>query len=71
VPPDDAVALAGSMADLLGDAMLRDRLAAGARRKAETLKAKAIVPRIEGIYGEILAARSAARGPVVPNAVSR
>lgn len=54
VPPGDAVALQQAMERLLDDPGLRARLSEASRRKAETLMATAIVPRIEQVYGTVL-----------------
>lgn len=54
VPPGDVAALAAALHRLDSDAALRERMAAGARIKVQTLMAKAVVPRIERIYEELL-----------------
>lgn len=68
VPPNDDAALAAAMDRLTRDEAFRNQLAIGAVRKAATLKAGAIVPRIESIYREVLARRAATRG-VISDAV--
>jgi glycosyltransferase involved in cell wall biosynthesis len=55
VPPDDPVALAAAIAELLGD---RDRLRAMARaawQSARSFDTTAVVARIESTYGKVLA----------------
>ena len=57
VEPGDTTALAGAMRLLIDDADLRARMSAAALVKVETFKAKAVVPRIEGIYSSLLERR--------------
>lgn len=64
VPPGDAGALAAAMAALIQDPDRREAMARAARRRVEGFMAKNIVPRIEGIYGEV-AARGRDRKSVV------
>ena len=56
VPPGDVEALAGAMHRLLADGALRARMGQAGRARAETFMAKAVVPRIEAIYGQALRA---------------
>jgi glycosyltransferase involved in cell wall biosynthesis len=58
VPPGDAEALAKAMQSLISDRRLRQSLAANALAKAETFKARSVVPRIEAIYRDVHAARA-------------
>ncbi len=58
VPPGDAESLARAMSTLLASPALRDRMGQAALAKAETFMAKAVVPRIEGIYDQALRSRS-------------
>jgi glycosyltransferase involved in cell wall biosynthesis len=58
VPPDDPPALAGALARLLGDARLRERLAAaGPARIAERHLASHMVEAYERLYRDVLAER--------------
>jgi glycosyltransferase involved in cell wall biosynthesis len=59
VPPNDAQALADAMQALISNEALRTSLARNALAKAESFKAKSIVPRIEAVYQRVSAARSA------------
>ncbi len=60
VPPADPRALAAALGRVLHDAELRGRLAAGARRRAASFTAEAVVPRIETLYADAAGARRAA-----------
>jgi glycosyltransferase involved in cell wall biosynthesis len=53
VPPGDVDALATAMARLIADEALVGRMSIGARAKAKSLMAHAVVPRIERIYHEL------------------
>jgi len=55
--PGDAGSLAAAMRTLIDDANLRQRMASQGLRKVETLKAKAVIPRIEKFYERILSPR--------------
>ncbi len=62
LPPDDPAALCDGLARLLPDADLRARMGAAGRDKYRQFQAATVVPRIEQLYGELLAAqRSPAR----------
>jgi glycosyltransferase involved in cell wall biosynthesis len=57
VPPDDSEALAGAIVELAGDAALRARLGAAARRRAEaTFDASTATRRLLQHYAEVAAA---------------
>jgi glycosyltransferase involved in cell wall biosynthesis len=53
VPPADPGALARALERIVGDAALRERLAANARRRARDFSTEAIVPRFEAAYARI------------------
>ena len=57
VPPGDVPALAAAMERLLGDARLRARLGAAARAELVRYAADRVVPRIEAVYRQAIAAR--------------
>jgi glycosyltransferase involved in cell wall biosynthesis len=61
VEPGDRVALAGALARMADDRILRDRLAAGALVRAETFTAAAVVPRFEAAYADVLERRRSSR----------
>jgi glycosyltransferase involved in cell wall biosynthesis len=46
----DAAALAESVGRLVEDASLRERLSAGARRRAAAFAPEALLPRYESVY---------------------
>jgi glycosyltransferase involved in cell wall biosynthesis len=54
VPPGDEYKLAESMARLLNDADLRDRLAAGAQERVQQFTASAVVERLEAVYARVV-----------------
>jgi len=56
VRPGDRLGLAQAINALAGDESLRNRLAAGALQKAKTFTASSVVPRIELVYRQVLAA---------------
>lgn len=58
VPPGDAGALAEAMRQLMCDHTLRQRLSEASVRKAQSLMADAIVPRIERVYRALVSERS-------------
>jgi len=62
VPPNDPETLATAMRTLIRDHDLRATLSRNALAKAETFKAKSVVPKIEAIYRRVHAARSAQLG---------
>jgi glycosyltransferase involved in cell wall biosynthesis len=62
VPPNDAQALADVMQALISNEALRISLARNALAKAESFKAKSIVPKIEAIYQRVCSARSPQTG---------
>ncbi|MFI5013264.1 MAG: glycosyltransferase family 4 protein [Hyphomicrobiales bacterium] len=68
VPPGDATALAAAMRSLVENADLRARLGAKGLLKAQTLKAAAIVPRIERTYEKLIATAAAGCSEGVRNA---
>jgi glycosyltransferase involved in cell wall biosynthesis len=69
VPPGDADALRAAIARLLADAPLRERMGRAARERVVRFQASAVVPRIEGIYAELVERRSPApRLGVAPRA---
>jgi glycosyltransferase involved in cell wall biosynthesis len=57
VPPGDVHRLAHAMQTLIDNPDVRDRMATAALRRAESFKAKSIVPRIEQAYDDVLAKR--------------
>jgi glycosyltransferase involved in cell wall biosynthesis len=57
VRPGDAQALAGAMSRLMEDPGLADKLGAAAREKVVAFGADTVVPRIEGAYQKLTAAR--------------
>jgi glycosyltransferase involved in cell wall biosynthesis len=56
VPSQEVGALAAAMRRLLEDPELRERMGAAALRRAEHFKAGSVVPRIESIYRQLVAA---------------
>lgn len=60
IPVRDCAALANALERIVGDADLRDRLAAGARESARRYALGDIVDRIEGEYRKMLAAAGSA-----------
>jgi glycosyltransferase involved in cell wall biosynthesis len=56
VPPGDARALRAAMQQLLQDTELRQKMGQAAKRRAADFEAGAVVPRIEAIYQQLLAA---------------
>lgn len=60
VPPADPQALAGAMRSLIENPVLRETMAAAARRHVERFMEKSVVPKIERIYRDICV-RSATR----------
>ncbi len=61
-PGGDAVALRAAMERLLGDAGLRERLGAAARRRAAEFSPAAVVPQFERAYEAAIATRRARAG---------
>jgi glycosyltransferase involved in cell wall biosynthesis len=61
VTPGDSDQLARAMRRLLGDAGLRDRLAAGGQQRVRQFTASAVVERLEAVYAQV--AKSAAASP--------
>jgi rhamnosyl/mannosyltransferase len=62
VPPGDVPALAAALRLLAGDAALRERLGAGARRRVEAeFTASRMAERTVGLYEEVLAERARSR----------
>ena len=55
VPPKDARALADAINTLLGEKALRDRLALGARQRAQALSAERMTAAVEDVYRAVLA----------------
>lgn len=55
IPPGDPCSLQHAIERLLRDEYLRNRMGQAALRKADTLKAMSIVPRIERVYAEVAA----------------
>jgi glycosyltransferase involved in cell wall biosynthesis len=53
VPPGDEHKLAQAMAQLLNDADLRARLAAGAQERVQRFTASAVVERLEAVYTQV------------------
>jgi len=53
-PPGDAGALAAALARLLGDPALRRRMGAAGQRRVAAFQARAVIPRIEALYAELL-----------------
>lgn len=53
-PPGDAGALAAALAHLLGDPALRRRMGAAGQRRVAAFQARAVIPRIEALYAELL-----------------
>jgi glycosyltransferase involved in cell wall biosynthesis len=53
VPPGDEYKLAEAMGRLLNDAVLRARLAAGARERVRGFTASAVVERLEAVYARV------------------
>jgi glycosyltransferase involved in cell wall biosynthesis len=66
--PGDKQSLASAMRTLISDPELRQSMARAGFEKAETLKAKAVVPRIERLYERLLSQRIPFAGNEVPNA---
>jgi glycosyltransferase involved in cell wall biosynthesis len=62
VPPNDAQALTNAMQTLISNEALRRFLSRNALVKAESFKAKSVVPKIETIYRRVCAARSPQTG---------
>lgn len=55
VQPGDRTSLAAAISALVTDEGLRNRLSAGALRRAQAFRASGVVPRIEAVYREVLA----------------
>lgn len=60
VPAGDAARLADAIRRIVDDRALAQVLSTGARRSAAAFSADAVVPQIESVYAELIAARSAA-----------
>ncbi len=58
VPARDAQALAGALRHLVGDAELRQRLAAGALQRAQAFTAERMLHDIEDVYAQVLRGRA-------------
>jgi glycosyltransferase involved in cell wall biosynthesis len=58
VPPNDPVALADAMEKLISDELLCSFLSRNALERAESFKAKSVVPKIEAIYRRARSSRS-------------
>jgi glycosyltransferase involved in cell wall biosynthesis len=58
VPPNNPQALTGAMQMLISDHILRATLSANALLKAESFKAKSVVPKIETVYRRARSSRS-------------
>jgi glycosyltransferase involved in cell wall biosynthesis len=71
VPPNDPQALAGAMQALISDQRLRVNLSANALVKAETFKAKSVVPKIETIYRQARSSRSPIAGSTSVDPLTR
>ncbi len=61
-PPGDAAALAVAMRALLVDPARRDRLARAALAKADSFRARSVVPKIEALYRAVASPEVAADG---------
>ena len=61
VKPGDASALRAAIARVVNDAALAERLAAAAAERVEAFRARAVVPRIEAVYEEAIAANRGSR----------
>jgi glycosyltransferase involved in cell wall biosynthesis len=71
VPPDDAGALAQAMARLLADRDWMDRMGEAGRLHVRRFMADAVVPQIEAVYRELLAARAGAAREVTADPAPR
>jgi glycosyltransferase involved in cell wall biosynthesis len=58
IAPGDIAGLADAMRRLIADPECREKMASEGLRKVETLKASAVVPRIENLYKRLCSARS-------------
>jgi glycosyltransferase involved in cell wall biosynthesis len=56
IPPGDAGALRSGIRRLLADPALRQRMGRAAQRRVRQFRASAVVPRIEQVYRELIAA---------------
>lgn len=61
VPPGDADALADAMSRLVADAMLRDNLGEAARERARLLSPQVVVPQVERLFRDTVAASRSRR----------
>jgi glycosyltransferase involved in cell wall biosynthesis len=68
VQPGDAEALAAAISRLSADPELRKRMSLAALQKIETLKANAVIPRIEKLYERVLSPRPQLSCVEAPNA---
>lgn len=62
VPAEDRAALAAAMQRLIGDAEMRERLGAAAKRQAAKFSPETVIPQVEGAYEEALATHRARAG---------
>ena len=63
VPPGDPNALRAALAELAGDPARRDTLGRAGKTRAELYSASRIVPRLEEVYGSLLASKASRLAP--------